>query len=67
MALERKPVMLRLSPEAYEALALVAEVQDKDLGEAGREMLEELLLGKAHMTKMAAERFARAIKSVKRD
>lgn len=66
MSLERKPVMIRLSSEAYDALALIAEVQDKDLGEAAREIVEEVLLGRAHLVKLTAQRFARALKNDKK-
>jgi hypothetical protein len=64
MALDRKGVMVRLSDDAYKALQLMAEIEDKDLGEKGRELLELLLLGVAHNAKIQAERFARALTSV---
>lgn len=65
MSLDRKPVMVRLSKEAYDALTLVARVKQQDLGEAMREIAEEVLLGRAHVVRMTAERFARALTKVK--
>jgi hypothetical protein len=64
VALELKPVQVRLSDEAYEALKLLADVEDKDLGEKARELLSRVLLGEAHVVKVKAERFARAVASV---
>lgn len=64
MALDRKPVMVRLSEEAYAALSLLAELEDKDLGEKGREIIERVLLGEVHAAKLQAERFARLTSSV---
>jgi hypothetical protein len=64
MSLERKPVMVRLSEEAYRALDLLANIEDKDLGEKAREIVERVLLGEVHAAKVQAERFARALTSV---
>ena len=64
MALELRPVQVRLSEEAYDALKLLADVEDKDLGEKARELLTRLLLGEAHVVKVQAERFARAVGTV---
>lgn len=61
MALELKPVQVRLTEDAYEALALLAHCEDKDLGEKARELLTKMLLGEAHVVKLQAERFARAV------
>lgn len=57
--------MVRLSPDAYDALDLIASAENKDLGEVLREIAEESLLGRAHVVKVAAERLSRAIKRVK--
>jgi plasmid stability protein len=65
MALDLKAVQVRLPEDAYEALRLVAAVDDKDLGEAAREILTRALLGEAHVVKVAAARYARATTSVK--
>mgnify|MGYP001583872727 CR=1 FL=1 len=64
MSLDRKPVMVRLLPEAYDALELVANANDKDLGEVLREIAEDALLGRAHSVRVTAERLARAINRV---
>ena len=61
MALELKPVQVRLTEDAYDALSLLAHCEDKDLGEKARELLTKVLLGEAHVVKVQAERFARAL------
>ena len=61
MSLELKPVQVRLSEEAYDALKMIADANNHDLGEEAREMLTEMLLGKAHGIKVLAERLARAV------
>lgn len=63
MSLELKPVQVRLCPEAYEALRMVADAQDKDMGEVLREIATESLLGKSHALKLLAARLARATTS----
>lgn len=63
MSLDLKAVHVRLPEDAYEALRLIAAVDDKDLGEAAREILTRALLGEAHVVKLTAERFARATTS----
>jgi len=63
MSLELKAVQVRLSEEAYNALSMIADVNDQDLGEAARIILTESLLGKSHSVKVTAARFARATKS----
>jgi len=65
MSLDLRPVQVRLSEEAYDALRLIADAHDQDLGEAARIILSEALLGKAHAIKVTAERLARAIKTDK--
>lgn len=62
MSIELKAVQVRLPEEAMEALRVLAEVNDQDLGEAARVILTEALLGKAHSVKLMAARFARATK-----
>lgn len=64
MALDLKAVQVRLPEDAYEALRLIAAVDDKDLGEAAREILTRALMGEAHVVKLTAARFARATISV---
>lgn len=61
MSLELRPVQVRLPEEAYRALKLCADAQDKDLGEVAREMLTRMLLGEAHAVIEAAERLSRAV------
>jgi hypothetical protein len=63
MSVELKKVVIGLHEDAYDALKVVADVEhDGELGAAGRILLTEKLLGKAHAIKVMAERFARAIK-----
>jgi hypothetical protein len=63
MSLELKPVQVRLSEEAYEALRMIAEANGQDLGEVARELLTDLILGKAHAIRLLAERLSRATTS----
>jgi len=63
MSLDLKPVQVRLPADAYEALSMIAEVEDKDLGEVAREILIESLLGKSHAVRMLAARLSRAVTS----
>lgn len=67
MSLELKPVMVRLGEEAYETLALLAGIEDKDLGEKAREILTRALMGEGHAAKVMATRLARALKRGKKD
>lgn len=61
MSVELKKVVIGLPEDAYNALEVVAQVNhDGVLGEAGRVVLTEALLGKQHAIKLLAERFARA-------
>ena len=48
MSLELRPVQVRLPDEAYLALKLCADAEDKDLGEKARELLTKCLLGESH-------------------
>ncbi len=63
MAIEMKAVQARLDEEAYQALKMLAAIEDKDLGEKAREILTRALLGEIHAAKVQAERFARATTS----
>jgi hypothetical protein len=63
MSLDLKPVQVRLSEEAYEGLRMIADANGQDLGEVARELLTDVLLGKAHGIKILAERLSRAITS----
>lgn len=65
MSLDLKAVQVRLPEDAFEALRMIAEAGDQDLGEVAREILTEALLGKGHALKLMAERLARATKSGK--
>ncbi|MCR4304958.1 MAG: hypothetical protein NUV63_12180 [Gallionella sp.] len=60
MSLDLKPVQVRLPCDAYEALSMIADAHDKDLGEVAREILIEALLGKSHAIRMLAARLSRA-------
>lgn len=62
MSLELKPVQVRLPEDAYEALAMIAAANDRDLGEVAREILTKALLGEAHSIKVLAARLSRATK-----
>jgi plasmid stability protein len=63
MALELKPVQVRLCEEAFAALKLLADIEEKDYGEKARELLTRILLGEVHSAKVQAARFARALTS----
>jgi len=63
MSLEMKAVQVRLPEEAYDALKMIAEANEKDLGEVARELLTESLLGKGHAIKVLAARLASATKN----
>ena len=63
MSLELKPVQVRLSEDAYDALKMLADANNHDLGEEAREILTEALLGKGHGVKVLAERLTRAVRS----
>lgn len=63
MALDLKPVQVRLPEDVYETLRMIAEAGDQDLGEVAREGLTEWLMGKGHALKLLAERLSRATKS----
>jgi plasmid stability protein len=65
VSLDLKPVQVRLSDDAYAALRMLAEIEGKDLGEKGREILTRALLGDAHVAKVQIERLTRAVKSDK--
>jgi hypothetical protein len=60
VALDLKPVQVRLPDDAYEALKLLAELEDKDMGEKARELLVRCLLGDVHAARLVAERLSRA-------
>lgn len=65
MSLEKKDFRGKLSREAHDQLAALAELHDKDIGEYGSYLLERALLGEAHVAKLYAERVARWGKSGK--
>ena len=60
MSLDLRPVQVRLPEDAYEALRMIADAQDKDLGEVLREIAIEALLGKSHAIRLLAARLSRA-------
>ena len=61
MSLELKPVQVRLTEEAYEALKIVSDANGQDLGEAARVILTRSLLGEGHAIRVLAERLSRAV------
>jgi plasmid stability protein len=63
VALDLKPVQVRLPEDAYIALKLCADAEEKDLGEKARELLTRALLGESHAVIEAAERLSRAVGS----
>lgn len=63
MSLDLKPVQVRLEHDAYDALAMMAAIEGKDLGEKAREILTRALLGDVHVAKLQVERLYRATKS----
>ena len=65
MSLDLKPVQVRLTPDAYSVLDMLATAEQKDLGEVAREILTEALMGKGHAIRVLAERLSRATTSVK--
>jgi len=60
MAEELKSVHVRLCDEAHKALKAAAQIEDKDIAEMARLILEEALLGRIHTVKLLAKRYARA-------
>lgn len=65
LSADLKAVQVRLSEDAYDALRMIADAGDQDLGEVARTILTEALLGKSHALKLVAARFARATTSGK--
>jgi hypothetical protein len=63
VALDLRPVQVRLSDEAYDALKLLADIEDKDLGEKARELLTAALLGQVHAIRLLKARLSRATTS----
>lgn len=63
MAIELKPVQVRLGEEAMAALRVVCDIEEKDLGEKCREIVTRALLGEVHAVKLQALRFARVTAS----
>jgi hypothetical protein len=63
MSLELRPVQVRLPEEAYEALKMISEANDHDLGEEAREILIESLMGKGHTLRITFDRLSRAVRS----
>src|SRR3990167_7665188 len=64
MSHDLKPVQVRLPPDVYESLRMIADANDHDLGEEAREILTEALLGKGHILKILAKRLAGAVRTV---
>jgi plasmid stability protein len=63
MSLDLKPVQVRLPPDVYEALRMLADAHDHDLGEELREISTESIMGKAHSLRVTVERMARAVRT----
>ena len=62
MSADLKAVQVRLPEDAFDALRMLADINEQDLGEAARLILTRALLGEVHAAKVMAERFARATK-----
>lgn len=60
MSLDLRPVQVRLPDDAYEALRMIADAHDQDLGEVAREILVRALLGECHAIKLLAAKLSRA-------
>jgi len=60
MSQELKSVHVRLCDDAYEALRASAYIEDKDLAEMARAIMEQALLGRIHSVNLAVRRYARA-------
>ena len=54
-------IHLKVSDDAHAALSLVADAAGKDKAALAAEMLEELLLGRAHAVRLVAARYASAL------
>jgi len=52
-----KSVHCRLSPEAHKVLAVLADVEEKDIAEMLRLIAEESLLGRVHVLTLAANKY----------
>ena len=63
MALELKPVQVRIPEDVYDVLKMLADANDHDLGEEAREILTEAILGKGHTLKLLAARLLRAVRT----
>lgn len=64
MSVELKKVVIGLDEYTHEVMRCMAQANDQDLGELGRQIIIESLFGKSHALKLAAARFARATKLV---
>lgn len=65
MSLELKSVQVRLPPDVYEALEMIADANGHDLGEEARELLTKIIMGESHVLKILAKRLQRAVSSDK--
>lgn len=54
-----KSVHVRLGAEAHAVLGAIADLDDKDIAEMARLILEETLLGRVHVLRLTAERYKR--------
>jgi hypothetical protein len=59
MSLPKPDLHIRISPEAKGALALLAEVEQAPVAVVAAHLLEESILGKAHILSVAARHLAR--------
>jgi hypothetical protein len=59
VALDKKDVRAKISPEAHAQLVSLAELYDKDVAEFASSLLERALLGEAYVGKLYAERIER--------
>ena len=57
---------LKVSDDVHAALEMLADMQGKDRAQLAAELLEELLLGRAHAARVLATRYAAALNSGRR-
>lgn len=57
MAEPLKSIHVRLSPEAHRVLSALADVEEKDMAELARLLLEQDLLGRVHTLTLTLKRY----------
>jgi hypothetical protein len=59
MSLPRKDLRLKISQEAHDAIAELADFHEKDISELGALLFERAVIGELHVMRLQAERLAR--------